>query len=334
MTTTGGTVVETTINSSNVTGSGNGFSVSGRSINPDGTLAEASTDSISFNTNPVGFGVSGASSGANSELGFDNAHGVSEEMIVSFDQPASSADVSFAWMHPGEQATYELYLDGVKVGEGLITGITDAIDPPVTFTADGGSMFDQIVFSAPGNDDDFLINSISFETVQGGETLAEYPLDISSSLTDTDGSETLSITVGDLPEGAQLSAGTQNGDGTWTLTPGQLAGLTMTVAAGIDDFQLSVTATSTENDGDTASVSLNVDVGVPSADQTAEDPNLAVSNVTGDEDTAIALDIASSLSDTDGSESLSITISGVPEGAVLSAGTNNNDDAHWTATAG
>jgi len=328
-----GEPVETTINVDNVTDGGLGFSVTGRSINPDGSLTDASSDNISFNSNPVGFGVSGASSGADSEVGYDSGHDVSEELIVSFDNPASSADVSFAWMHPGEQATYELYLDGVKVGEGVITGITDQIDPPVTFTAEGGSMFDQIVFSAPDSGDDYLINSISFETPTAGEAIAEYPLNIVSDLTDTDGSETLSITVGGLPEGAELSAGTQNSDGTWTLSPAQLTGLTMTVAAGNDDFELEVTATTTENDGDSTSVSVSVDVGVPSEDQVASDPNLSANDVTGNEDTAIALDIASSLTDTDGSESLSITISGVPTGAELSAGTNNNDGT-WTLEAG
>ncbi|MEQ8321211.1 MAG: LamG-like jellyroll fold domain-containing protein [Rhodospirillales bacterium] len=333
LTTTGGEPVETTINVDNVTDGNLGFSVTGRSINQDGSLTDASTDNISFNANPVGFGVSGAASGDQAEVGFDNQEGVSEELIVSFDSPASSADVSFAWMHPGEQASYDLYLDGVKVGEGVITGITDQIDPPVTFTAEGGSPFDQIVFKAPDSGDDYLINSISFETPAAGETLAEYPLDISSSLTDTDGSETLSITVGGLPEGAELSAGTQNNDGTWTLTPAQLTGLTMTVEAGNDNFEIQVTATSTENDGDTASVTVTADVGVPSGDQTASDPNLTAGDVGGNEDTAIALDIASSLSDTDGSETLSITISGMPDGAELSAGTNNNDGT-WTLAPG
>ena len=41
----------------------------------------------------------------------------------------------------------------------------------------------------------------------------------------------------------------------------------------------------------------------------------------GNEDTAVALDISAALSDLDGSETLSITISGVPSGATLSAGT-------------
>ncbi len=185
-----------------------------------------------------------------------------------------------------------------------------------------------------GGDNDF--NDVNINVAvsdHAGSGTVEYPLNITSSLTDTDGSESLSITVGGLPDGTELSAGTQNANGTWTLTPGQLAGLTMTVVAGIDDFQLSVTATSTENDGDTASVSVAADVIVPETDGAADGVNLSAGNVGGNEDTAIALNIASSLQDTDGSESLSITISGVPNGAVLSAGTNNNNGT-WTLQQG
>ena len=72
-------------------------------------------------------------------------------------------------------------------------------------------------------------------------------LTITSSLLDTDGSETLSIEITGVPAGATLSAGTDNGGGSWTLTPAELAGLTITPPAHSDsEFQLNVTATATE----------------------------------------------------------------------------------------
>src|SRR6185312_6481613 len=79
-------------------------------------------------------------------------------------------------------------------------------------------------------------------------------LSISSALTDTDGSESLSIEISGVPTGASLSAGIDNGGGVWTLTPAQLAGLTITPPSNSDaDFTLTVTATSTEGaGGDTA----------------------------------------------------------------------------------
>ncbi|MDO9713017.1 hypothetical protein, partial [Paracraurococcus lichenis] len=49
-------------------------------------------------------------------------------------------------------------------------------------------------------------------------------------------------------------------------------------------------------------------------------PVVHAAAVTGDEDTAIRLDLSAALTDTDGSEALSVTLLGVPAGATLSAG--------------
>ncbi|MES9963052.1 MAG: immunoglobulin-like domain-containing protein [Candidatus Sedimenticola sp. 20ELBAFRAG] len=94
----------------------------------------------------------------------------------------------------------------------------------------------------------------------GGESTVTYPLNIEASLGDTDGSESLAITVSGIPEDAQLSAGTDNGDGSWSLTTDQLDGLTVTVPSeGAADLDISVTATSTESEGGAqASVSQSV----------------------------------------------------------------------------
>ncbi|MES9875652.1 MAG: immunoglobulin-like domain-containing protein [Candidatus Sedimenticola sp. 1PA] len=94
----------------------------------------------------------------------------------------------------------------------------------------------------------------------GGETTLTYPLNIEASLGDTDGSESLAITVSGIPEDAQLSAGTDNGDGSWSLTTDQLDGLTVTVPSeGAADLDISVTATSTESEGGAqASVSQSI----------------------------------------------------------------------------
>src|SRR5437016_4028412 len=72
---------------------------------------------------------------------------------------------------------------------------------------------------------------------------------------DKDGSETLRVTVAGVPIGATLSAGTNNGNGTWTLNSTQLSGLTIKPPLNSDAaFTLTVTATSTEsNGGNTAS---------------------------------------------------------------------------------
>src|SRR5262249_53751292 len=113
------------------------------------------------------------------------------------------------------------------------------------------------------------------------------PLTLSGALADTDGSETLSFTIAGVPAGAVLAGGTNNGDGLWTLTPGQLSGLTITPPSGsTDDFTLSVSAVSTESEnGDQAVPTGTINVTV--ADASATPPALEASDSTGNEDNAI-----------------------------------------------
>jgi len=114
-------------------------------------------------------------------------------------------------------------------------------------------------------------------------------LDISSALTDTDGSESLSIEIGGIPTGATLT--NTAGDtititnGSATLTAGQLDGLAVTPGADSNvDFDLTVTATATESNGDTAVVSdtLTVDV-VGVADAPNLSATLGEGTFTGDD---------------------------------------------------
>ncbi|MBF0631567.1 MAG: hypothetical protein HQL89_11340, partial [Magnetococcales bacterium] len=182
----------------------------------------------------------------------------------------------------------------------------------------------------PASDDTAASPLLEVTDVSGTEDTA-IDLNLSAALTDTDGSESLTITLSGVPEGAELSSGIDNGNGTWTLEAGDLDHLTLTPPANSDaDFTLSVMITSTEsNGGASTSVtgSIHVDV-APDADP----PMLVVHDASGTEDTPISLDILASLADTDGSESLSITLSGLPEGAELSAGTHNADGS-WTLSA-
>jgi len=87
-------------------------------------------------------------------------------------------------------------------------------------------------------------------------------IELSSSLTDTDGSESLTVTIGGVPVGATLSAGQNLGNGTWKLTSDELTDLTLSPPTNSDeDFSLTITATSTESHGGaTNSVSEVIDV--------------------------------------------------------------------------
>ena len=64
-----------------------------------------------------------------------------------------------------------------------------------------------------------------------------------TALSDVDGSELLSVRVLGIPAGATLSAGIQDSQGTWTLAPSQLSGLTLWAPASLGgNYDLTVQA--------------------------------------------------------------------------------------------
>ena len=72
-------------------------------------------------------------------------------------------------------------------------------------------------------------------------------LDIQTSLTDTDGSETLSIIIEDVPSGAILNNGIKQTDGTWHLSQSDLIDLQIRPEFNsIADFEIKVRSISTE----------------------------------------------------------------------------------------
>jgi len=148
-------------------------------------------------------------------------------------------------------------------------------------------------------------------------------LDIRSSLVDGDGSEELSFAISNVPEGAVLSNGNRNSDGTWSLNPADVAGLTITPPKDSnEDFSLEVTATTTEQNGDTSKVSLALPVKVTGV---ADTPLAVARDVSGNEDKAIMLGLEADVADRDSSEQVSIVIGGLPNGARLSHGLYNGN---------
>ena len=179
--------------------------------------------------------------------------------------------------------------------------------------------------------------SLTVQAVSGDENTAIDFTGLSASLNDTDGSETLSVTIAGVPAGAKVfdkdgaKLTVTNGEVTVT-DPAQLANLddfSVQPPANNDaNFNLTVTATSTEGAGGSASVQQTLNVTVNAV---ADDPSLTVQAVSGDEDTAIDFTgLSASLNDTDGSETLSVTIAGIPGGAKVF----DKDGAELTVTNG
>jgi hypothetical protein len=87
------------------------------------------------------------------------------------------------------------------------------------------------------------------------------PWNITAALADP--SEALSFTVTGMPAAATLSVGTRNADGSWSLTPAQVTGLSVTLPPGsfAGVATLTVTATATATGGGQASTSARLVIG-------------------------------------------------------------------------
>ena len=139
----------TTIDGSNVTETGSGYTVTARSINQDGTLSEASADNVIRSGNS--FAVNGATGGPSSQIGFDASKGISEELVVAFDQPTTTIQVKVSRLFTDEagsceQGEWVAYRDGVEVASStFIATRNDTVT--LDIDADGES-FDQVVFRA------------------------------------------------------------------------------------------------------------------------------------------------------------------------------------------
>ncbi|WP_158303940.1 tandem-95 repeat protein [Paramagnetospirillum magneticum] len=97
-----------------------------------------------------------------------------------------------------------------------------------TFTASGG-------YAEGGSGSDIINGSSANDILYGddpsGDTEVTVALNISAAA--ISGESVSSITLSNLPGGAVLNHGHDNGDGTWTLAPGDLTGLTLTSNNGI-----------------------------------------------------------------------------------------------------
>ncbi|MBI3496133.1 MAG: tandem-95 repeat protein [Proteobacteria bacterium] len=112
-----------------------------------------------------------------------------------------------------------------------------------------------------GSGNDNVSGGDGNDTLYGdGQGTYTASLNITDSLKDVDGSESLtSVTIGGVPAGASLSAGTHNADGSWTLSASQLNGLSITTQEG-SDVHLTISAGSAEAGGSAVMSSTILDV--------------------------------------------------------------------------
>jgi len=138
-----------------------------------------------------------------------------------------------------------------------------------------GNGNDRLEFKEIGSPYDNHGMAIDNVQLSASTDTVEYTLTLDAAVTDTNGDasyESLeSLTLSGLPEGAELSVGTDNGDGTWTISVENLTTfhgeVTMTVPEGTADFDVKLSATSIEsgNSDVSAPAEATIHVDVPDA---------------------------------------------------------------------
>lgn len=217
-----GEMVEKNITIENYTETESGFRVLGRTINEDGNLSDPSLENVG--TGQGGFAPTGKNAGPDYQLGVNLEHQVSEELIIEFDNVTTEANVTISRLFANEggrggheRGSYVLMNGDEQVGGGDFFAETGhQVDLNLTSDTDGG--FDRIVFTAgetyqdgtvkKSDASDYIITGVQWQQEENCDMVWQIPLDITASLVDTDGSETLGpMVIEGLPPGAILSAG-------------------------------------------------------------------------------------------------------------------------------
>ena len=215
----------------------------------------------------------------------------------------------------------------VVVNTSVDTGLTASASGDFTITTDAVADIPAVVGNDAAGDEDTAI-----------------PLDITTAATDIDGSEEItSVVISGVPAGAMLNHGTDMGGGVWQLTQADLAGLTITPPLHWSgDFPLTVTVTAVETHLTDNEITLanntatNSDTLVVRVKPVADEPDLKVSakDAQVKEDGSVTLSVSAELIDTDGSEFLTVSISGIAAGWAVdtsaSGGTYDAAAGTWT----
>ena len=214
----------------------------------DHTTSFPATEQLPYNNTGINLPHSSLTGVINSEIQANSTGGEGESIPPS----ASSITPTINLSEPNSFVVAQLVRvgqDSTNVNQEVVDTLLPEIDADI---------INAPVNVAPASPD--VPTLVAADTT--GQELQPIALNISAGLMDTDGSETLGINIAGIPLGGTLSAGTDNGDGSWALTPEELTGLTFTPPLGDLTYHFTVTATATENDGSTSAVSSEISVNV------------------------------------------------------------------------
>ncbi|OBS95684.1 polymer-forming cytoskeletal family protein [Vibrio tasmaniensis] len=263
---------------------------------------------------------------------------VGGEELTSLDNSAFQTQDGTTTLYDSAGNEVGEVVHGVSQGEGFSGWNDQAHQINLTVPVEDGQL--ELGFGSTLNqgvsDESFGIDNIEITVSDAdyqiiGTEDTPVPLDIDAALTDTDGSENLAILIEDVPEGSSLSAGTDNGDGTWSLQPEELAGLEFIPSGDFNgDVVLTVNATSTDVDtGTTATATQDVTIHISPAND-APEVDGDISAVTA-EDNSITLTQEQLLEhavDIDGDDLSAINLTTNDENATVEM----NDDGSFTIT--
>ena len=143
----------------------------------------------------------------------------------------------------------------IDTAQAIVLSTVDVKDASTDETLAGASAADLIVggagndvISGQGGDDTLIGDEVGTITVA---------LNIDAALINAANEHDYRLTLTGVPDGALLSGGAQNQDGSWTLTADDLPGLTMT-GPDAGDFTLHVEANATDGSGLSTTADLNV----------------------------------------------------------------------------
>jgi hypothetical protein len=187
----------------------------------------------------------------------------------------------------------QLMLNDRALAVGDEISASDADNGRLVFVPDknwhGDTQLSFSVFDGEQWSERSAIVSLHVEAVADGASLITEPvrglagesvlLQISALKQNQDGSEQLAVLISGLPNGASLNAGIRQGDGSWLLDSENLSSLMLVLPPGqSQEFNLFVTAITTEANGSSASTSssLHVTVDTPIAVVPAVMPATAV----------------------------------------------------------
>ncbi|MCF7484910.1 tandem-95 repeat protein [Vibrio sp. A2-1] len=263
---------------------------------------------------------------------------VGGEELTSLDNSAFRTEDGTTTLYDSAGNEVGEVVHGVSQGEGFSGWNDQAHQINLTVPVEDGQL--ELGFGSTLNqsvsDESFGIDNIEITVSDAdyqiiGTEDTPVPLDIDAALTDTDGSENLAILIEDVPEGSSLSAGTDNGDGSWSLQPGELEGLEFIPSGDFNgDVVLTVKATSTDVDtGTTATATQDVTIHISPAND-APEVDGDISAVTA-EDNSITLTQEQLLEhavDIDGDDLSAINLTTNDENATIEM----NDDGSFTIT--